>query len=106
MSPRLDHRGFRSRRRYGWKLYVTDDAGALLPVDLTEAEAEKFTVLSNTVGAIFPSWYSRVIIVSEPSVDATRRARTGRSSTVHSRAVQRHNDTPRHSDARSIRVTH
>lgn len=31
----------------GWKLYVTDDSGVLLLVDLTEAEAEKVVVLSN-----------------------------------------------------------
>lgn len=31
----------------GWKLYVSNDSGALLTVDLTEAEAENVTVLSN-----------------------------------------------------------
>src|SRR5258708_38771757 len=31
----------------GWKLYVTNDSGVLLTVDLTEAEAENVTILSN-----------------------------------------------------------
>jgi hypothetical protein len=46
----------------------------------------------------------QVIIVSEPSADAGRRDRTGRSIPVRSRSSATHNDTPRHLDALPIRV--
>ncbi len=44
-------------------------------------------------GAFFQSWCSSVIIVSEPSAEAARRARTGRSSPARSRSSAATNDT-------------
>lgn len=48
--------------------------------------------------------HSQVIIVSEPSAEAARRASTGRSIPARSRSSATHNDTPRHADARPISV--
>jgi hypothetical protein len=48
--------------------------------------------------------HSQVIIVSEPSAEAARRASTGRSIPARSRNSTPHNDTPQHADARPISV--
>jgi hypothetical protein len=45
-----------------------------------------------------------MIIVSESSTEATRPVRTGRSIPARSRSSAVHNDTPKHADARPIRV--
>src|SRR3954451_154815 len=42
---------FASPQPSGWKLYVVDDAGTILPVTLTEDEAQHVTVLVNDGGA-------------------------------------------------------
>jgi hypothetical protein len=48
--------------------------------------------------------HSQVIIVSEPSAEAARRASTGRSIPTRSRSSAARNDTPKHADARPISV--
>jgi hypothetical protein len=48
--------------------------------------------------------HPQVITVSEPSAEAARRANTGRSIPARSRSSATHNDTPKHADARPIRV--
>jgi hypothetical protein len=45
-----------------------------------------------------------MIIVSEPSAEATQPVRTERSIPACSRSSAAHNDTPKHADARPIRV--
>jgi hypothetical protein len=49
-------------------------------------------------------WGDQVIIVSEPSADATRRVRTERPTSARSRSSAPHNDTPWYTDARPISV--
>ncbi len=44
----------------------------------------------------------QVIIISEPSAEPARRARTDRSTPARNRSSTAHNDTPRHADARPI----
>jgi hypothetical protein len=50
------------------------------------------------------NWSFSVIIVSEPSAEATRPVSTGRYIPVRSRSSAAHNDTPRYADVRRIRV--
>jgi len=45
-----------------------------------------------------------MIIVSESSAEATQPVRTGRPIPARSRSSAAHNDTPKHADARPIRV--
>ena len=45
-----------------------------------------------------------MIIVSEPSAEATQAVRTARYTPAHHRSSAAHNDTPRHADVRPISV--
>ncbi|MGH3500946.1 MAG: helicase-related protein [Nocardioidaceae bacterium] len=59
----------------GWKLYVKDDGGAYYPVDLTEADAGKITVLSNDGAAessrVLAGLWTRWMASAAANADAT-----------------------------------